>query len=281
MFLENLSEHEALLRFSVFIVIFIAVATSELLAPRRNSLYSKNIRWFNNLSLTIINAIITKLLLPFAAVAIAMIAQERDLGLLNLVELPAWLSLAIAVVALDLTLYFQHLILHHVPFLWRMHRMHHADLDFDVTAGLRFHPFEIIFSMVIKMAVVFMLGAPVIAVIIFEIILNATPLFNHANINIPKNIDHVLRYFLVTPDMHRVHHSVIHRETNSNFCFNFPWWDYLFKTYRAQPDAGHANMNIGIERFRTTRDLWLDQLLIQPFRNISIPTRENSLNDRL
>ena len=158
---------------------------------------------------------------------------------------------------------------HHVPFLWRLHRMHHADLDFVVTTGVRFHPFEIVLSTIIKIAVVLMLGAPIAAVIIFEILLNATSLFNYANIYIPKKVDQVLRYFLVTPDMHRVHHSVIPVETNSNFGFNLPWWDYLFKTYRAQQNAGHLNMTIGIEYFRTKRDLWLDRLLLQPFRKNS------------
>jgi sterol desaturase/sphingolipid hydroxylase (fatty acid hydroxylase superfamily) len=173
---------------------------------------------------------------------------------------------AASVVILDLAIYLQHVLFHAVPVLWRLHRMHHADLEFDVSTGLRFHPIEILLSMLIKFAVVVALGAPALSVLVFEVLLNATSMFNHANVRIPTWIDRVLRWIVVTPDMHRVHHSILSRETNSNFGFNLPWWDRLFGTYRAQPVAGHENMTIGIEQFRDSRELGLDRMLVQPFR---------------
>ena len=184
----------------------------------------------------------------------------------TLLALPAWVGVVASVVLLDLAIYFQHVLFHAVPVLWRLHRMHHADLDFDVTTGLRFHPIEILLSMVIKLAVVAALGAPALAVLIFEVLLNATSMFNHGNVRIPAGLDRVLRWVVVTPDMHRVHHSILSRETNSNFGFNLPWWDRLFGTYRAQPAAGHEGMTIGIEQFRDPRELRLDRMLLQPFR---------------
>ncbi len=269
MLFDLLYEQEALVRLASFIFVFAVFTAWELAAPRRVPQYSKSVRWVNNLSITLLNTLLTRLAIPLAAVAMAAIAQQQQLGLLNHINLPMWQLITIAVVMMDLALYLQHLVFHHVNYLWRIHRMHHADLDFDVTTGVRFHPIEIMLSTIIKVAVVLMLGTPIAAVIIFEILLNATSLFNHANIYIPKRVDQVLRYFLVTPDMHRVHHSAIPAETNSNFGFNLPWWDYLFKTYRAQPKAGHLDMTIGIEYFRTKRDLWLDRLLLQPFRKTS------------
>jgi sterol desaturase/sphingolipid hydroxylase (fatty acid hydroxylase superfamily) len=171
-----------------------------------------------------------------------------------------------SVVILDLAIYLQHVLFHAVPALWRLHRMHHADLEFDVSTGLRFHPIEILLSMLIKFAVIGALGAPALSVLIFEVLLNATSMFNHGNVRIPLGFDRVLRWLVVTPDMHRVHHSILARETNSNFGFNLPWWDRLFGTYRAQPAAGHEAMTIGIEQFRDPRELGLDRMLIQPFR---------------
>ena len=266
MFSDFLYAHEAEVRVTCFAGVFAGIFVWEILAPRRTRQCLKFVRWFNNLGITTINTLILRIATPVAAVAAANLAQQQDSGLFNHFDLPAWLVIALAVIVLDLLLYFQHLAFHHVPFLWRLHRMHHADLDFDVTTGIRFHPIEIILSMLIKVVAVLMLGVPVAAVIIFETLLNASSLFNHGNIYIPKNADKILRYFLVTPDMHRVHHSVIGSETNSNFGFNLPWWDYLFRTYRAQPKAGHTGMTIGIENFRTERDLWLDCLLLQPFK---------------
>jgi len=200
------------------------------------------------------------------AVGVALVAEAHGLGLFNVLPLPAWIGVVASVILLDLAIYFQHVLFHAVPVLWRLHRMHHADLDIDVSTGLRFHPIEILLSMVIKLAVVIALGAPAIAVLIFEVLLNATSMFNHSNVHIPERLDGVVRWFVVTPDMHRVHHSIVARETNSNFGFNLPWWDRLFGTYRAQPAAGHEAMKIGIEQFRDPRELRLDRMLLQPFR---------------
>ncbi len=264
---DLLLDGDAAVRLSVFIVVFAVVGVWELIAPRRKASCPKGVRWLNNLSISAINVLVTRLLIPSTLIAVAFGAELNSIGLLKIIELPAILSIIIALLLLDLAIYCQHIIFHKVPFLWRLHRMHHADLDFDVTTGIRFHPVEIIISLGIKMLVVLAIGAPFIAVLIFEVLLNATSLFNHANINIPKNVDKILRIFIITPDMHRVHHSIIHEETDSNFGFNVPWWDYIFKTYRAQPKAGHIEMTIGIESFRKQRELWLDRLLLQPFRN--------------
>ncbi|MGE0630234.1 MAG: sterol desaturase family protein [Hyphomicrobiaceae bacterium] len=194
----------------------------------------------------------------------ALIAEERGWGLFNVIGAPMWLAFIVSVLALDLAIYLQHVMFHAVPALWRLHRMHHADLEFDVTTGLRFHPVEILLSMGIKLAVVAALGPPAAAVLVFEVLLNATAMFNHSNIRIPAQVDRALRLIVVTPDMHRVHHSIHPSETNSNFGFNLPWWDRLLGTYRAQPREGHEGMTIGIEQFRTKRDLWLDRMLVQP-----------------
>ena len=184
------------------------------------------------------------------AVGLALIEEQHGWGLLYQISLPYWATLIVSVILLDLTLYFQHVLFHAVPLLWRFHRMHHADIFFDVTTGVRFHPLEILLSMGIKLIVVAALGPPVIAVLVFEILLNATSMFNHGNIRIPETLDRHLRWIVVTPDMHRVHHSVLVQETNSNFGFNLPWWDRLFMTYRPQPIRGHNRMTIGIEQFR-------------------------------
>lgn len=200
-------------------------------------------------------------------------AEARGWDLFNALALP----LRLAVLLLDLAIYLQHVLFHAVPGLWRLHRMHHADLEFDVTTGLRFRPVEIVLSMVIKLAVVAALGAPAVAVLLFEVLLNATALFNHGTIRLPAGWDRVLRWVMVTPDMHRVHHSVIPAETNSNFGFNLPWWDRLLGTYRAQPKAGHDGMTIGIKQFRTRRDLWLDRMLLQPLRR---PASGGALDSR-
>ena len=193
-------------------------------------------------------------------------AQDRGWGLSNLIQAPGWVGVLVSIIALDLVIYLQHVMFHAVPALWRLHRMHHADLEFDVTTGLRFHPIEILLSMAIKLAVVMALGPPAVAVLIFEILLNATAMFNHSNVRLPTFFDRILRLIVVTPEMHRVHHSILPEETNSNFGFSLPWWDRLLGTYRAQPSAGHEDMSIGIEQFRTRRDLWLDRMLVQPVK---------------
>ena len=267
---ETILANEPLLRLAVFLSVLAAMAGWELAAPRRRQDIPRVLRWTNNLALVVVDTIILRLTFPILAVGLALIAQERGWGLFNALDLPLWLAVLLSILLLDLAIYVQHVLFHAVPGLWRLHRMHHADLEFDVTTGLRFHPVEIVLSMGIKLAVVAALGAPAVAVLLFEVLLNATALFNHANIRLPGGLDRVLRWFVVTPDMHRVHHSVIPSETNSNFGFNLPWWDRLLGTYRAQPKAGHDGMTIGIEQFRTPRDLWLDRMLVQPLRGRAI-----------
>jgi sterol desaturase/sphingolipid hydroxylase (fatty acid hydroxylase superfamily) len=220
----------------------------------------------------VLDTVLTRIVAPSGAVGFALLAETRGWGLFNLVVLPAWLTLVLALVLLDLAIYLQHRLFHYVPVFWRLHRMHHADLDVDVTTGARFHPIEILLSLGIKFLVIVPLGVPPLAVLLFEIGLNATSMFNHSNVRVSPVIERVLRCLVVTPDMHRVHHSVVRRETDSNFGFNFPWWDRLFGTYRAQPEAGHDGMTIGIEQFREPTELRLDRLLTQQFRKDKRPS---------
>jgi len=257
--------HEPAMRLIAFLGVLIVMAVWEAAAPRRLRAISRWVRWPSNLGLVALNTMVLRLTLPVAAVGVAALAEERGWGLLNNVVLPGWGRIAIAILVLDLAIYLQHVMFHAVPALWRLHRMHHADLDFDVTTGARFHPIEILLSMGLKLAVVAALGAPPIAVLIFEVALNATAMFNHGNVRLPERLDRYLRWIVVTPDMHRVHHSVVPRETNSNFGFNLPWWDRLLGTYCAQPTAGHEGMTIGLDRFRDPSQLRLDRMLIQPF----------------
>ena len=264
--LEIILATEPQLRLIVFLGVLVAMALWELAAPRRRQEIPRVIRWTNNLGLVVIDTIVLRLSFPILAVGLALIAQDRGWGLFNVIEAPGWVAVIVSIVVLDLVIYLQHVMFHAVPELWRLHRMHHADLEFDVTTGLRFHPVEIILSMGIKLAVVMALGPPAVAVLIFEVLLNATAMFNHSNIRLPMLVDRFLRLIVVTPDMHRVHHSIIPEETNSNFGFNLPWWDRLLGTYKAQPKAGHEGMTIGIEQFRTGRDLWLDRMLVQPVK---------------
>ena len=262
---ETILAHEPAIRLGIFLGVFALVVVFETLAPRRARTMPRTARWPHNIGVVVVNTLVLRLVFPTAAIGMALIAAARGWGLLNIIDAPYWLSVALSVALLDLAIYLQHVMFHAVPALWRLHRMHHADLDFDVTTGARFHPIEILLSMGIKLAVVAALGPPALGVLIFEVLLNATSMFNHANLNIPLGVDRVLRRLVVTPDMHRVHHSVLPQETNSNFGFNLPWWDRLFGTYRAQPEAGHAAMTIGIEQFRERRDLRLDRMLVQPF----------------
>ena len=217
--------------------------------------------------MAVLDSILGRIVAPTGAVGFALFAEERGWGLFNMVALPVWLELLLALFLLDLAIYLQHRLFHYVPVLWRLHRMHHADLDVDVTTGARFHPVEILLSLGIKFLVVVPLGAPPLAVLLFEIALNATSMFNHTNVWLPPAIERLLRWLVVTPDMHRVHHSIIRRETDSNFGFNFPWWDRLFGTYRPRPEAGHEAMTLGIGQFRDPRELRLDRMLTQPFRD--------------
>jgi sterol desaturase/sphingolipid hydroxylase (fatty acid hydroxylase superfamily) len=258
-------QNENVIRIVLFFITFALVALWELLAPRRVLTTSKKVRWASNLAITFLNPLLVRLVLPVLAINMAIKAQHRGWGLLNNFDLPYGLELIMGVVVLDLVIYLQHVMFHAVPVLWRLHMVHHADLDYDVTTGLRFHPIEIILSMGIKLSVVATLGISAAAVLIFEVILNAAAMFNHGNIHLPLKIDRVLRYIVVTPDMHRVHHSVIIRETNSNFGFNLPWWDRFFGTYHDQPTQGHEGMTIGLSQFRDAKRLTLPWLLILPF----------------
>jgi sterol desaturase/sphingolipid hydroxylase (fatty acid hydroxylase superfamily) len=274
---ETILATEATIRLAIFLGVLAAMALWEVAAPRRRREIPRVIRWTNNLALVVVDTIILRLSFPILAVGLAVMAEDRGWGLFNNIDAPFWIAVAVSMLLLDLAIYLQHVMFHAVPGLWRLHRMHHADLDFDATTGLRFHPVEILISMGIKLAAVAALGPPAVAVLLFEVILNATALFNHANIDLPRPVDRVLRLFVVTPDMHRVHHSIDPRETNSNFGFNLPWWDRLLGTYIAQPARGHERMEIGIEQFRTRRDLWLDRMLIQPLRG---PASSHALDPR-
>lgn len=256
---------EYILRVGFFFGIFVMIALWEAVAARRKLGVPKAHRWASNLGIVFLNTILVYWLLPVTAVGLASLSQERSWGLLNNFSLPAAPALILGIIAMDLAIYLQHVMFHAVPILWRLHRVHHVDLDFDVTTGLRFHPLEIVLSMLIKLAVVVMLGPSPMAVIIFEILLNGTSMFNHGNIAIPQNLDRTLRLFVVTPDMHRVHHSILIWETNSNFGFNLPWWDRLFGTYRSQPSAGHEGMTIGNSDFRDRRSWSLLWMIALPF----------------
>jgi sterol desaturase/sphingolipid hydroxylase (fatty acid hydroxylase superfamily) len=256
---------EPLIRFGFFFGILVLMATWEFLAPRRQLQTSKPMRWFSNLGIVAIDTLFLRLFLPLFALDVAIQAEKGGWGLLNHVSMAYWLKVAMGVVVLDLAIYLQHAMFHGLPVLWRLHMMHHSDLDFDVTTGVRFHPGEVLLSMGIKMIAVFLAGISAVGVLIFEVLLNATSLFNHGNVRLPGNIDRWLRLLVVTPEMHRVHHSVVIRETNSNFGFNLPWWDRLFGTYKSQPAAGHINMTIGLSQFRDPRGLTLFRLLALPF----------------
>jgi sterol desaturase/sphingolipid hydroxylase (fatty acid hydroxylase superfamily) len=262
-----LLQHEPWIRLVAFTGVLIAMVLWESLAPRRTLNFRRSQRWPANLAIALLNTVLLRLTVPLAAVGLAMTAAERGWGLLNQVDVPLWISVTVSVVALDLAIYVQHVLFHAIPVLWRLHRMHHADLDFDVTTGARFHPIEILLSTGIKLGAIALLGTPAVAVLIFEVVLNATAMFNHGNVRLPVSVDRWLRWLVVTPDMHRVHHSIVKRETNRNFGFNLPWWDRLFGTYLAQPVAGHQGMNIGISLFRDPQELRSWRMLLQPFRD--------------
>ena len=257
-------EFEGAIRLAAFVAVFAAVALWEALAPRRKRSFERRARWPHNLGLLLVDVALVRVFAPGAAIAVAMTAAGSGWGLLNALALPGWAAIAAGIALLDLAIYFQHVMFHAVPALWRLHRVHHADLDFDVTTGARFHPIEILISTAVKCAAIAALGAPVISVFVFEIVLNATAMFNHANASLPQRLERWLRWLVVTPDMHRVHHSVRYEESSSNFGFNLPWWDRLFGTYRARPRLGHDAMTIGVDAFRSPQDLRLDRLLVQP-----------------
>jgi len=269
-------DSEPIVRLAFFLGVFIILAVWEVFAPRRPQRYGRWLRWPSNLMLVIIDTAVVRLFFPFAAVGMAFVAQAQGWGLLNAFDLPFLIKVGVAFLILDLAIYCQHRIFHSLPWLWRLHRVHHADLEFDVTTGVRFHPVEILLSMGIKFLVIAVLGAPPLAVLVFEIMLNATSMFSHANISIKPSFEKTLRLIVVTPEMHRVHHSIHRKETNSNFGFNLPWWDWLLKTYRAQPRDGHLQMTIGLEEFRDGKELKLYRMLLQPFRTL-VPSTTRSL----
>jgi len=259
-------QRESMVRLGIFALVFISMLIWELLAPRRDLTVSKKLRWVNNLGLFVVNSMVLRLLFPAAAVGLALSVADSGWGLFNLLELPFWFEVTAAVLLLDLAIYLQHALMHRVPLLWRLHRVHHADLDIDVTTGSRFHTVEIIVSMLIKWGVILLLGPALVAVLVFEVLLNGMAIFNHANISLPPAVDKVIRYLLVTPDMHRVHHSALKRETDSNYGFNLSIWDRLFRTYIDQPEMGHDRMTIGITEFRDARQVdRLPGMLAMPF----------------
>lgn len=256
--------NEMFVRLGFFLGIFFVMAAWEKAAPRRALQQSKLTRWANNLGLTFFNTFVLRLLFPAAAVGTALIADEKGWGLFHAISLPGWAGGLASIVIFDLVVYAQHVAFHKVPVLWRLHRMHHIDLDIDLTTGARFHPVEIIISMAIKMGAVAALGAPAWSVVVFEVLLNGTSMFNHSNISMALRVDRWIRRVIVTPDMHRVHHSVLIRETDSNYGFNLSWWDRLFGTYRDQPAAGHTAMKIGLANYRDPKWLKIGWMLLVP-----------------
>ena len=256
---------ENVIRLACFFGVFTVIAIWEVAAPRRALTDSKRRRWVTNLSLVVIDTAVVRFFLPILPVVMSIMAREHGWGILNIIILPSWIKIILTLTTLDFVIYLQHALFHFLPILWRLHRTHHTDLDIDVTTGNRFHPVEILISMGIKLAAVALLGAPALAVVIFEVALNATSQFNHGNIRIPQTLDRWLRLVVVTPDMHRIHHSIIPRETNSNFGFDLSWWDRLCGTYRVQPEQGQMTMTIGLKEFRDPAMLTLPRLLVQPF----------------
>lgn len=268
---------EGTVRLTCFMGVFVAMALAEWLLPRRKLTAQKVPRWGSNLALVVLNTVAARFLIPLSAVAAAMSAQTYEFGLLNLFSFSVIIKIVIAVAILDFAIYWQHVLFHAVPIFWRLHRVHHADLDLDVTSGLRFHTLEILLSALIKLGVIVLLGAPPLAVVIFEVVLNATAMFNHSNVRLPLGLDRLLRLILVTPDMHRVHHSVILSETNSNFGFNLPWWDYFFGTYCDQPALGHEQMVLGMAEVRDEQQACrLPAMLEMPFITLKRPPEQES-----
>jgi len=257
--------HEPFIRLAFFAAIFALVAIAEVFSPRRKLVVSKQKRWINNILLSFTNTIILRLVFPILPVGVALFCAQKEWGIMNYFQIPLWVAVICGIVLLDLIIYAQHKMFHLVPVFWRLHKVHHIDQDIDVTTGLRFHPLEMILSMIIKMTAIAAIGAPAVSVVIFEILLNGTTMFNHGNLYIPLAADSIIRLLIVTPDMHRVHHSVIVKETNSNYGFNFSWWDRLFGTYRPQPENGHLQMKIGLNGYFEPKYLQLSQMLVIPF----------------
>ena len=264
--MEFLASTELIVRLGCFVSAFTLFASLEAWFPRRSIATRRIHRWPSNIGVSALNQLFVRLIVPVSAIALAATAEKNGWGLLGQVELPVLVEIAVAILILDLAIYLQHLLYHLVPVLWRFHRMHHADTELDVTTGIRFHPASVLLSAFIKLTVIFVVGPAVVAVLVFEVLLNATSIFNHSNLRIPPSVERILRLLIVTPDMHRVHHSTKSDENNRNFGFNFPWWDWLFLTYRAEPDLGHREMKVGLDEFRDERELRLDRMITQPFR---------------
>ena len=259
------NEHDAAIRFGVFAGVFLTLAALELVAPRRSLSQPKGRRWFTNLSLIVIDTLALRIVMPMLAVGMAVVADQKGWGLLNLVGLPVWLEFIIALIIFDMLIYAQHVATHKIPILWRLHKVHHTDRDIDVTTASRFHPLEILASMAYKLLCIVLLGPSAAAMFVFEIILNSSTMFNHSNLRLPAKMDKLVRSLVVTPDMHRVHHSVLYRETDSNYGFFLSIWDRLFRTYRSQPEAGHDGMTIGQTQYQDQQPVKLGWSLLLPF----------------
>ncbi len=268
-------ENQATIRLSVFIGVFALMAVLEFVVPKKQRALSRGPRWFTNWSLVIIDSVTLRLVVPVLAVTLAQRVSDAGWGLFSIINLPFWLECVLAIVVLDMLIYWQHVASHRIPVLWRMHKVHHADRDIDVTTGARFHPIEIVLSMLYKFVCVALLGAPALAVFAFEVLLNASAMFNHSNIRLSARVDSVVRRLIVTPDMHRVHHSVLVNETNSNYGFFLSVWDRLFKTYIAQPEAGHDDMVIGLQEYQDQRPANLWWSLKAPFESQTVRNHES------
>lgn len=264
----SILEHEATIRLAIFAGLFSLLALAEALLPRRQRSTGRGWRWLTNWLLVLVDSLTLRLLLPLAAVGTALWAQSIGFGLFNWINMPIWLGILISFLFLDFAIYLQHVASHKIPILWRVHKVHHSDVDLDVTSALRFHPIEIILSMLYKMALVALIGAPAVAVVIFEVVLNGSAMFNHANLKLPLWLDNILRRFIVTPDMHRIHHSVLIRESDTNYGFNLSLWDRIFKTYTVDPEGGQLGMTIGLaetQNDKPTKPLWT---FLFPFRRV-------------
>ena len=261
-----LTDHESSIRLGVFIGVLAVMAILEVIAPRKKRVAARAGRWLTNLGLIVIDTLALRFLMPLFAMGMAAIASDKGWGLLNMIDAPVWLEITLAVIVLDMLIYWQHVASHHIPLIWALHQVHHADRDIDATTGIRFHPLEILLSMGYKLICVMLLGPAVVAVFIFEVLLNACAMFNHANVKLPTALDRLIRLVLVTPDMHRVHHSVIPAETNSNYGFSLSIWDRVFGSYIAQPQKGHDGMTIGLSQYQTNEPSTLKWCLLIPFK---------------
>ncbi|MGV6801527.1 MAG: sterol desaturase family protein [bacterium] len=275
--MQYIIDNEPTIRMTVFIGVLLMMAVLETVFPRKKRVQPRAGRWFTNLALVVIDSISLRVILPIIALTTAQIAARNGWGLFNVIDLPAWVEILLAMIILDMMIYWQHVASHHIPLLWAMHKVHHADRDIDVTTGLRFHPIEIILSMLYKMTIVVVLGPSVIAVLLFELLLNGCAMFNHANFRLPRAVDKAVRLILVTPDVHRIHHSTIVRETNSNYGFSVTWWDRLFGTFIEQPEKGHDDMMIGLEEYQTEKPSNLLWALTVPFMGLSKASKKSEI----